>query len=165
MNRTLTAEALHLPRGFFQIPFVRAVEKEFGFKGSKLLMDILFEVTETGFERPYNRPFREAIAGRNGVSERLVDMVVHRMVKNGYLDPSVYVERHILAIPATYILTDEVQTRTDLPYYFTIPSEIVSSEETTVNSEEIPIISEETPNNIHSSSKNTHYGTTKEARS
>lgn len=119
MKNTLTAEALHLPRGFFQIPFVRDIEKEFGFKGSKLLIDILFAVTETGFECPYDRAFRDKVAGRNSVSERLVDMVVHRMVKNGYL--AKYADRHVLAIPDGNIVDDEEKAGI-LPYYFINPS-------------------------------------------
>lgn len=143
MKKTLTAETIHLSRGFFQISFVRAIEKEFGFKGSKLLIDVLFEVTETGYECRYNRVFRDVIAKRNNVSERLVDMVVHRMVKNGYLDQSKYASNHVLAIPSRYLLVDGSKECYSLPYYFVVPSsKEVDSEETAVCSEETPINSE-----------------------
>lgn len=154
MKNTLTAEALHLPRGFFQIPFVRDIEKEFGFKGSKLLIDILFAVTETGFECPYGRAFRDKVAERNSVSERLVDMVVHRMVKSGYLDQAKYADRHVLAIPNGNIVDDEEKAGT-LPYYFINPSfGGVSSEETAVISGITTVISEKTNGNKNFSGNN-----------
>lgn len=147
MNKTLTAEAIYLSRGFFKIPFVRAIEKEFGFKGSKLLIDILFEVTETGFESPYNKAFRDVIASRNGVSERLVDMVVHRMVKNNYLDKKKYASSHVLAIPDGNIVSEDSPVD-ELSYYFVRPSVMDdNSVEKFVNSEETPISSEETTDN------------------
>ena len=111
MNKTLTAESIHLSRRFFKHPFVRAIEKEFGFKGSKLVIDILIETTETGFETPSCKEFRYKIAQRNNVSERLVDMVVHRMVKNGFLDQNKYADRHVLAIPSENILDNEEKYR------------------------------------------------------
>ena len=148
MIESLTAEAIHLSRGFFKHSFVRAIEKEFGFKGSKLVLDILIETTETGFETPYCKEFRDKVAGRNNVSERLVDMVVHRMVKNGFLDQAKYADRHVLAIPSGNILDNEKKAVTDLPYFF-IYSHLkhISSEETIVNTEETPVFTEETTNN------------------
>ena len=139
MNTTLTAEAIHLSRGFFLHPFVRAIEKEFGFKGSKLLIDILFEVTVGGFECPSNKSFRSKVAGRNdGVSERLVDMVVHRMVKNGFLDQAKYASRHVLAIPEGNIIENDMTEFSHLPYFFVHPhGNAVSSEQMMVSSEEI----------------------------
>lgn len=155
MKKALTAEAIHLSRGFFKHPFVRAIEKEFGFKGSKLVLDILIETTEKGFEAPYCREFRDRIAQRNSVSERLVDMVSHRMIKNGFLDQSKYDVLHVVAIPSVNILINKDDEGNNLPYYFINPSKnSVSSEETMVNSEETrnnmketPIYSEQTPNN------------------
>ena len=148
MIESLTAEAIHLSRGFFKHPFVRAIEKEFGFKGSKLVLDILIETTETGFETPYCKEFRDKVALRNNVSERLVDMVVHRMVKNGFLDHVKYADRHVLAIPSGNILDIEKKVVSDLPYFFIYTHlEHVSSEETIVNSEEIHVFTEEIPNN------------------
>ena len=148
MIESLTAEAIHLSRGFFKHPFVRAIEKEFGFKGSKLVLDILIETTETGFETPYCKEFRDKVALRNNVSERLVDMVVHRMVKNGFLDQVKYADRHVLAIPSGNILDIEKKAVSDLPYFFVYTHlKHVSSEETIVNSEEIPVFTEETTNN------------------
>lgn len=148
MIESLTAEAIHLSRGFFKHPFVRAIEKEFGFKGSKLVLDILIETTETGFETPYCKEFRDKVALRNNVSERLVDMVVHRMVKNGFLDQAKYADRHVLAIPSGNILDIEKKADSDLPYFFVYTHlKHVSSEETIVNSEETPVFTEETPNN------------------
>ena len=122
MIESLTAEAIHLSRGFFKHPFVRAIEKEFGFKGSKLVIDILIEITETGFETHYCKEFRDKVAGRNNVSERLVDMVVHRMVKNGFLDQAKYADRHVLAIPSGNILDNEKKAVTGLPYFFVYSS-------------------------------------------
>ena len=148
MIKTLTAEAIHLSRDFFKHPFVKAVENEFGFKGSKLLIDILIEVTKTGFEETYNKSFRDKIAGRNNVSERLVDMVVHRMVKNGFLDQAKYADRHVLAIPSGNILDNEKKAVTDLPYFFVYSHlKHISSEETIVNPEETTVVTEETTNN------------------
>ena len=148
MIESLTAEAIHLSRGFFKHPFVRAIEKEFGFKGSKLVLDILIETTETGFETPYCKEFRDKVALRNNVSERLVDMVVHRMVKNGFLDQVKYADRHVLAIPSGNILDIEKKVVSDLPYFFIYTHlKHVSSEETIVNSEEIHVFTEEIPNN------------------
>lgn len=148
MIESLTAEAIHLSRGFFKHPFVRAIEKEFGFKGSKLVLDILIETTETGFETPYCKEFRDKVALRNNVSERLVDMVVHRMVKNGFLDQAKYADRHVLAIPSGNILDIEKKAVSDLPYFFVCTHlKYVSSEETIVNSEETHVFTEETPNN------------------
>ena len=148
MTTTLTAEAIHLSRDFFKHPFVKAVEKEFGFKGSKLLIDILIEVTKTGFEETYNKSFRDKIAGRNNVSERLVDMVVHRMLKNGFLDQAKYADRHVLAIPSGNILDNEKKAVTCLPYFFLASHDkMVNSEETAVISEETPVFTEETTNN------------------
>lgn len=148
MIKTLTAEAIHLSRDFFKHPFVKAVEKEFGFKGSKLLIDILIEVTKTGFEETYNKSFRDKIAGRNNVSERLVDMVVHRMLKNGFLDQAKYVDRHVVAIPSGNILDNEKKAVTGLPYFFVYSHlKHVSSEETIVNSEETTVFTEKTTNN------------------
>lgn len=147
MSKTLTAEAIHLSRRFFKHPFVRAIEKEFGFKGSKLVLDILIETTETGFETPYCKEFRDKVALRNNVSECLVDMVVHRMVKNGFLDQAKYESQHIVAIPSGNIVVNEDDTDDNLPYLFINSSKDgVSSEETMVNSEETPIITEETIN-------------------
>ncbi len=148
MIKTLTAEAIHLSRDFFKHPFVKAVEKEFGFKGSKLLIDILIEVTKTGFEETYNKSFRDKIAGRNNVSERLVDMVVHRMLKNGFLDQAKYADRHVLAIPSGNILDNEKKAVTGLPYFFLASHDkMVNSEETAVIPEETPVFTEETTNN------------------
>ena len=148
MIKTLTAEAIHLSRDFFKHPFVKAVEKEFGFKGSKLLIDILIEVTKTGFEETYNKSFRDKIAGRNNVSERLVDMVVHRMVKNGFLDQAKYADRHVLAIPSGNILDNEKKAVTGLPYFFVYSHlKHISSEGTIVNPEETTVVTEETTNN------------------
>lgn len=150
MNKTLTAESLNLSRGFFQIPFVRSIEKEFGFKGSKLLLDILFEVTETGFETQYNLSLREKIAQRNNVSERLVDMVVHRMVKNDYLDQKRYSEHHVLAIPDSNIVNNEEETNNKLSYFFIKPCyDNITSEKTGVISEKTQVISK-TINNTSS---------------
>lgn len=145
MTTTLTAEAIHLSRGFFKHPFVMAVENEFGFKGSKLLIDILIEVTKTGFEETYNKSFRDKIAGRNNVSERLVDMVVHRMLKNAFLDQAKYDDSHVVAIPSGNIIQEGSEESLPLPYFFlashgsrVIPKETaVISEETHVNTEEI----------------------------
>lgn len=148
MIESLTAEAIHLSRGFFKHSFVIAIEKEFGFKGSKLVIDILIEATETGFETPYCKEFRDKVAQRNNVSERLVDMVVHRMVKNGFLDQAKYADRHVLAIPSGNILDNEKKVVTDLPYFFVYSHlKHVSPEETIVNSEETPVFTEETTNN------------------
>lgn len=148
MIESLTAEAIHLSREFFKHPFVRAIEKEFGFKGSKLVLDILIETTETGFETPYCKEFRDKVALRNNVSERLVDMVVHRMIKNGFLDQAKYADRHVLAIPSGNILDIEKKEVSDLPYFFVYTHlKHVSSEETIVNSEETHVFTEETPNN------------------
>ena len=147
MSKTLTAEAIHLSRSYFKHPFVRAIEKEFGFKGSKLVLDILIETTETGFEASYRKEFRDRIAQRNSVSERLVDMVVHRMIKNGFLDQAKYESQHIVAIPSGNIVINENGIDKNLPYYFINTSKDgVSSEETMVNSEETHIITEETIN-------------------
>lgn len=155
MIESLTAEAIHLSRGFFKHPFVRAIEKEFGFKGSKLVLDILIETTETGFETPYCKEFRDKVAGRNNVSERLVDMVVHRMVKNGFLDQAKYADRHVLAIPAGNILGDEKNIGSDLPYFFVNTQlRLVSSEETIVIPEITQVISEKTPVDKNYSGKN-----------
>ena len=155
MIESLTAEAIHLSRGFFKHPFVRAIEKEFGFKGSKLVLDILIETTETGFETPYCKEFRDKVAGRNNVSERLVDMVVHRMVKNGFLDQAKYADRHVLAIPAGNILEDEKNIGSDLPYFFVNAQlRLVSSEETIVIPEITQVISEKTPVDKNYSGKN-----------
>ena len=138
MTTTLTAEAIHLSRGFFKHPFVMAVEKEFGFKGSKLLIDILIEVTKTGFEETYNKSFRDKIARRNNVSERLVDMVVHRMLKNGFLDQAKYDDSHVVAIPSGNIIQEGSEESLSLPYFF------LASHDKRVNSEETAVISEET---------------------
>jgi len=155
MIESLTAEAIHLSRGFFKHPFVRAIEKEFGFKGSKLVLDILIETTETGFETPYCKEFRDKVAGRNNVSERLVDMVVHRMVKNGFLDQAKYADRHVLAIPAGNILGDEKNIGSDLPYFFVNTQlRLVYSEETVVIPEITQVISEKTPVDKNYSGKN-----------
>lgn len=143
MIESLTAEAIHLSRGFFKHPFVRAIEKEFGFKGSKLVLDILIETTETGFETPYCKEFRDKVAGRNNVSERLVDMVVHRMVKNGFLDQAKYADRHVLAIPSGNIVDNEDNTGNNLSYFFiNSHDKYISSEKTMVSSEETAINSE-----------------------
>jgi len=148
MSKTLTAEVIHLSRGFFQHPFMRAIEKEFGFKGSKLVLDILIETIETGFEASYCKVFRDKIAQRNGVSERLVDMVVHRMLKNGFLDQAKYDNYHVVAIPSGNILDIEKKGVSDLPYFFVYTHlKHVSSEETIVNSEETSVFTEETTNN------------------
>ena len=141
MIESLTAEAIHLSRGFFKHPFVRAIEKEFGFKGSKLVLDILIETTETGFESPYCKEFRDKVAQRNNVSERLVDMVVHRMVKNGFLDQAKYADHHVLAIPSGNILDNEKKAVTDLPYFF------FYSHLKHISSEETPVFTEGTINN------------------
>lgn len=147
MIKTLTAEAIHLSRDFFKHPFVKAVENEFGFKGSKLLIDILIEVTKTGFEETYNKSFRDKIAGRNNVSERLVDMVVHRMLKNGFLDQTKYADRHVLAIPSGNIIQEGSEESLPLPYFFLASHDKrVNSEETAVISEETHINTEETTN-------------------
>ena len=148
MIKTLTAEAIHLSRDFFKHPFVKAVEKEFGFKGSKLLIDILIEVTKTGFEETYNKSFRDKIAGRNNVSERLVDMVVHRMLKNGFLDQAKYDDSHVVAIPSGNIIQEGSEASLTLPYFFFAShGSRVISEETAVNSEKNHINTEETINN------------------
>ena len=147
MTTTLTAEAIHLSRGFFKHPFVMAVEKEFGFKGSKLLIDILIEVTKKGFEETYNKSFRDKIAGRNNVSERLVDMVVHRMIKNGFLDQAKYDDSHVVAIPSGNIIHESSEESLPLPYFFLAShGNSVISEKTAVISEETHVISEETTN-------------------
>lgn len=97
---------------------------------------------------PYRREFRDRIAQRNSVSERLVDMVVHRMIKNGFLDQTKYDAHHVVAIPSVNIAVNEDNAGNTLPYYFINPSkDSVSSEETRNNSEETPIYSEKIPNN------------------
>lgn len=147
MTTTLTAEAIHLSRDFFKHPSVKAVEKEFGFKGSKLLIDILIEVTETGFEEAYNKSFRDKIAERNNVSERLVDMVVNRMLKNGFLDQVKYDDRHVVAIPSGNIVKKCSKEYLSLPYFFLAShGNRFNSEEMIVNSEETHVNSEETTN-------------------
>ena len=136
MTTTLTAEAIHLSRDFFKHPFVKAVEKEFGFKGSKLLIDILIEVTGTGFEETYNKSFRDKIAGRNIVSERLV------------LDHAKYDDSHVVAIPSGNIIQEGSEASLTLPYFFFAShGNRVISEETAVNSEKNHINTEETINN------------------
>ena len=168
MNRTLTAEAVHLSSSFYTFPCVEAIQQEFGFKGTFLILTILFEVTSKGFEQPYNSRFVHKVAACNdGITPNLVSMVVHRMVKNGLLDKDAFDQRHMVAIPSNFILSEDgVIDRAAVPYFFEKPKqEIVTSEETGVNSEETPINSEEMSNNKSSLQNNTRYGTTKEARS
>ncbi len=166
MNITLTAEAIHLNRDFFSFPAVKAIEKEFGFKGSKLILDILFEVTETGFETAYNRPLRDKIAKRNSVSERLVAMIVQRLINHGFLEKKRYNADHVLAIPSKHLLDSYPDEGVHLPYFFIKPSlDRVITKETQVNSEETRINPEETINHHHLHLNNTAYGASKEKRS
>lgn len=168
MSKTLTAEAVHLSRNFYTFPCVKAIQKEFGFKGAFLIVTILFEVTSEGFERPYDSRFLHKVASRHdGITPNLVGMVVRRMAKNDLLDKEAFTQRRMVAIPSKFILSgDGVIDSESIPYFFDIPKkQIVSSEETVVNSEETRIISEETTNNDCLLLNNTCYGTTKEARS
>ncbi len=168
MNRTLTAEAVHLSRSFYSFPCVKAIQKEFGFKGAALIVTILFEVTSKGFERPYDRSFLHRVASRHdGITPNLVGMVVRRMAKNDLLDKEAFTRRRMVAIPSKFILSgDGVIDSDSMPYFFDLPKEHgVSSEETVVNTVETRIISEETTDNDCLLLNNTCYGTTKEARS
>ena len=75
-------------------------------------------------------------------------MVVHRMVKNGFLDQAKYADRHVLAIPSGNILDNEKKAVTGLPYFFVYSHlKHISSEETIVNPEETTVVTEETTNN------------------
>ena len=168
MNKTLTAEVVNLSCDFYTFPCVKAIQKEFGFKGTVLIVTILFEVTNKGFERPYDSRFLHKVAEHhNGITPNLVRMVVRRMVKNGLLDKEAFDQRHIVAIPSKFIISDEAEVDRDTtPYFFEKPKmEIFSSEETVVNTEENHILSEETTTKDCLLLNNTYYGTTKEARS
>lgn len=148
MSKTLTAEAIHLSRSFYTFPCVKAIQKEFGFKGACLIVTILFKVTSDGFERTYDRRFMNEVAScHNGITPNLVGMVVRRMVELGLLDKEAFTQRHVVAIPSGNIIAMESDVDNNLPYFFINSSKDgVSSEEIIINSEETHIISEETIN-------------------
>ena len=167
MNKPLTAEAVHLSRSFYTFPCVKAIQKEFGFKGTFLIVSILIEVTSNGFERPFDRCFMNDVATRHeGITPNLVGMVVRRMTQYDLLDNEAFIKRRMVAIPSKFILSDDVMTdRESIPYFFDVPvQQNISSEETWVNSEETHNTTEETTDNNCLILNNTYYGTTKEAR-
>ena len=167
MNSTLKAESVSLSCAFFDSPSVKAIEKEFGFKGSKLLLDILLEVAKfPNTESVYCKSFRERIAIRNNVSERLVDMVVHRMVNNLLLRKIKHSSHYSLAVPSWCVQPDGTNPFLSTPYFVTLSRKNqVSSEETPINSEETPVSSEKTHDDSILTPKKHHYGTSKEAGS
>ena len=168
MNQTLTAEAVHLSRSFYTFPCVKAIQKEFGFKGAFLIVTILLEVTSDGFERTFDRRFMNDIAScHDGITPNLVGMVVRRMAESDLLDKEAFIHRRMVAIPSKFILSgDVVIDSKSIPYFFDVSmKQKVSPEKTAVNTEETRIISEETTNDDCLLLNNTCYGTTKEARS
>ena len=167
MNSTLKAESVSLSFAFFDSPSVKAIEKEFGFKGSKLLLDILLEVAKfPNTESVYCKSFRERIAFRNNVSERLVDMVVHRMVNNHLLRKIRHSSYYSLVVPSWCVQPDGINPFLSSPYFVTLSHENqVSSEETPINSEETTVSSEKTHDDSILTPKKHHYGTSKEAGS
>lgn len=165
MNSTQKVEALSLSCGFFDSPSVKAIEKEFGFKGSKLLLDILLEVASSSAECVYCKTFRERIALRNNVSERLVDMVVHRMVNQLLLRKIKHPSYHLLVFPSWNVLSEGTKHSSSLLYSVTISrKKQITSEKTAVISEETNVYSEKTHNSSILTQKKYHYGTTQEAR-
>ena len=167
MNRTLTAEAVWLSCDFYTFPSVKAIQKEFGFKGTYLIITILLDLTSNGFKRPYDRSFINDVSRVCGITPNLVRMVVRRMAFHGLLDKESFIQCNTVAIPSEYImLGKEVKNITSIPYYIDKSvKKAISSEETIVNSEETPNLTEETILNNCFHLNNTYYGTSKETRS
>ena len=161
MSKTLTAEhGFYLSTSFFEFPFVRALLKEFGFKGLTTVIFVLKEIASSGAEVRYNRQLREKITKDfPDISDSLIKMIIRRMTDYKFLDKIAFVTRRVLTPPAEYIASSEddiINEKVDksIPYYIINSfKDRVSSEETIVNSEETHIITEETVNH-HSLSLN-----------
>lgn len=155
MVESLKAEqCVYLSTDFHTTPFVRSVVREFGPKGYALVTVILLTIGRNGVRTLYGQSFREAVvSGLQDVSQNLVDMVVRKMVKSGFLDRDAFHRQHVLTPPSSCIAgcvrdvftSDGSPSR---PYLFVScpyrTPDCVSSVKTTVSSEETAVNAEGT---------------------
>ncbi len=152
MNKSLQAEhCIYLSTCFHGHPFVKSVLKEFGPKGYAVVTAVLLTIRRNGREATYRQGFIQSILDfLPDVSGNLVDMIVRKMVKAGFLDSEVFHARKALTPPAEYIAgtISEVFSDVSRPYVFIMTPvdnyKSVNPEETAVYSEETIVNSEET---------------------
>ena len=153
MEKSLKTERCFFQSSSFRnTPFVKAIRKEFGSKGYVLILATLEEICSSGIEVSYDQSFFDrVIATYPEMSKNLIDMVVRKMIKKGFLDRDAFFQRQVLMPPSCYIVDTVEEIYDDRnsgkPYLFirsSIPGEnscdnrmsVVSSEETPINSEE-----------------------------
>lgn len=157
MNKPLKVEqCIFLSTDFDGHPFIKSIIKEFGPKGYALVTVILLTMGKGGISTVYDQSFKETILRiLTDVSQNLLDMVVRKMAKNGFLDREAFYKRKVLTPPERCIM-DRIEdvwsnphdeTR---PYLFVKNSShgdgLVNSEETRISSEETIVNTEETTN-------------------
>ena len=168
-------QCIVLSADFYGHPFVKSIIQEFGPKGYALVTVILMTIGRNGVETAYDKAFTDSVLGvLTDVSRNLVDMVVRKMVKSGFLDGDAFRKRKVFTPPSGCIVDnmDEVhllQTGTTRPYLFinshSLSNNIVNSEKTVISSEETLVYSEETSISSVSPLISSDYGTSAEARS
>lgn len=146
-----TEQCFYQSSNFRNTSFVKSIMKEFGSKGYVLILATLEEIGRNGTAVRYDTSFKDRIVTDfPEVSRNLLDMVVRKMAKKGFLDKKAFESRKVLTPPSSCIV-DSVESVYDgshqrSPYLFVRPSALsvnsdlihVSSEETNINSEEIP---------------------------
>ena len=168
-------QCIVLSTDFYGHPFVKSIIQEFGPKGYALVTVILMTIGRDGTATVYDKSFTDDILGAlTDVSRNLVDMVVRKMVKSGFLDSDAFRKRKVLTPPSVCIvdsLDDVYLSNADItrPYLFVkhpyCSKNVVNSEKTIISSEETAVYSEETPANNVSPLIISDYGTSAEARS
>ena len=154
MSESLQAEqCIYFGLDFAGSDCVKTIVKEFGPKGYAILNAILIFIERRGIGLPYNDEFKKEVCEHlHDIGENLVDMVVQRMIKGGFLDRDLFCEKHVLAPPAEYICTMEEFTASVVkhkPFVFIKLGnrntyDIINSEETIIYSEKTNVSNTET---------------------
>ena len=145
-----TEQCFYRSSNFRNTSFVKSIMKEFGSKGYVLILATLEEIGRNGTVVHYDQSFIDRIVvDFPEVSRNLLDMVVRKMAKKGFLDRKAFESRKELTPPSSCVV-DSVEAVFDgshekSPYLFVRPSVFsvdseliqVSSEETPINSEKI----------------------------
>lgn len=144
-----TEQCFYKCSNFRNTSFVKSIMKEFGSKGYVLILATLEEIGRNGTVVRYDQSFKDRIVNDfPEVSRNLLDMVVRKMAKNGFLDRKAFESRKELTPPSSCVV-DNVEAVFDgshqkSPYLFVKASVLsdnseliqVSSEKTAINSEE-----------------------------